>query len=136
MVSPETSKQISILLAEDNPADVELTREAFAATGIEHIIHVVEDGEEALAFLRRQGKYAKETAPNLIVIDLKEDAKLKSIPVIILTSSQADKDINEAYRLHSNCYVIKPMQFNSFMSQISTTARYWMETAKLPPPQN
>jgi len=122
------SRTIEILLVEDNPGDVRLTKEALKDAKVRNTLHVAMDGVEALAFLRKQGKYAGVPVPDLILLDLnlpkkngrevleeiKQDDGLRHIPVVILTTSQAERDIAESYRLHANAYVTKPVDFEQF----------------------
>jgi CheY-like chemotaxis protein len=135
-----------ILLVEDNPGDVELTREALLESKIHMDLSVVPDGVEALAFLRREGQYAKAPRPDLILLDLnlpkkdgrtvlgeiKQDRSLRNIPVVILTSSQAEQDIVRAYDLHANCYVTKPVDLDQFISIVQSIEQFWLTVVKLP----
>jgi two-component system, chemotaxis family, response regulator Rcp1 len=138
---------IEILLVEDNPGDVELTREALHDGKIHMNLSVVNDGVEALAFLRREGTYAGSPRPDLILLDLnlpkkdgravlaeiKEDRVLRNIPVVILTSSQAEQDIVRAYDLHANCYVTKPVDLDQFITIVRSIEQFWFTVVKLPP---
>jgi len=140
-------KPIEILLVEDSPADILITREAFADAKLANTLHVVEDGVRAMEFLRREGSYASFPRPDLILLDLnlprkngrevlaeiKADAEFKSIPVIILTTSSADEDILQAYDLHANCYVIKPVGFDNFLKAIQSIQNFWFSVVVLPP---
>jgi CheY-like chemotaxis protein len=135
-----------ILLVEDNPGDVELTREALLESKIHMHLNVVPDGVEALAFLRRAGQYAHAPRPDLILLDLnlpkkdgrtvlgeiKQDRSLRNIPVVILTSSQAEQDIVRAYDLHANCYVTKPVDLDQFISIVQSIEQFWLTVVKLP----
>jgi CheY-like chemotaxis protein len=135
-----------ILLVEDNPGDVELTREALLESKIHMDLSVVPDGVEALAFLRREGQYAHAPRPDLILLDLnlpkkdgrtvlgeiKQDRSLRNIPVVILTSSQAEQDIVRAYDLHANCYVTKPVDLDQFISIVQSIEQFWLTVVKLP----
>ena len=137
-----------ILLVEDNPGDVELTREALLESKIHMQLSVVPDGVEALAFLRREGRYADAPRPDLILLDLnlpkkdgrtvlgeiKQDRSLRHIPVVILTSSQAEQDIVRAYDLHANCYVTKPVDLDQFISIVQSIEQFWLTVVKLPTP--
>ena len=137
---------IDILLVEDNPGDVELTREAFAESAVPSEIHVARDGESALAFLRREGEHARSPRPDLILLDLnlpgldgktvlaaiKADPELRPIPVIVLSSSQAEDDVVRAYQLQANCYVAKPVGFGRFSEIIRAIEQFWFSTVKLP----
>jgi len=138
---------IDILLVEDNPADVRLTVETLKQEKIYGNIHVVSDGEEALAFLRKQGKFSKAVRPDLILLDLnlpkidgrevlkevKSDDALKSIPVVVLTSSKAEEDICKSYMLHANCYITKPVDLNQFAKVARSVNEFWLTMVKLPP---
>ena len=138
---------IEILLVEDNPADVRLTTEALKEEKFYNNLHVVTDGVEAIAFLRREGKYAKAVRPDLILLDLnlpkkdgrevlkeiKSDDNLKAIPVVILTVSQAEEDIFKSYSLSANCYITKPVDLDQFMKVIRSIQEFWLTIVKLPP---
>ena len=141
-----TGKAIEILLVEDNPGDVRLTIEAFKEGQISNNLHVVKDGVEAMAFLRRKGSYAAVVHPDLILLDLnlpkkagsevlaeiKADEELKRIPVVILTTSNADEDILKAYNLHANCYIAKPLDLEQFVRVIKLIEDFWLTIVKLP----
>jgi two-component system response regulator len=136
-----------ILLVEDNLGDVELTREALEDAKVLNTLHVVLDGMEAMAFLRRQGPYAQAPRPDLILLDLnlpkkdgrevladiKADEDLKVIPVIVLTTSRADEDILKSYKLNANCYISKPVGFASFAAVIRSIENFWFTVVVLPP---
>lgn len=138
---------IEILLVEDNPGDVRLTIEALKEGKVSNKINVAADGIEALAFLRREGKYENAPKPDLILLDLnlpkkngrevlaeiKMDSRLKCIPVVILTSSQAEKDIVTTYNLHANCYITKPVDFGQFIDVVKSIENFWFTVVKLPP---
>jgi two-component system, chemotaxis family, response regulator Rcp1 len=138
---------IEILLVEDNPGDVRLTREALKDGKIVNNLHVAENGVEALAFLRREGKYHDAVRPELILLDLnlpkkdgrevlaeiKADKDLKRIPVVILTSSEAEQDIVKSYNLHANCYVTKPVDLDQFITVVKSIEHFWLKVVKLPP---
>lgn len=138
---------IEILLVEDNPGDVRLTREALKDGKIVNNLHVAEDGVDALAFLRREGKYHNAVRPELILLDLnlpkkdgrevlaeiKADKELKRIPVVILTSSAAEQDIVRSYNLHANCYVTKPVDLDQFINVVKSIEHFWLTVVKLPP---
>jgi len=142
----EMGKAVKILLVEDSPGDVRLTMEAFKDGKICNHLDVVMDGEEALAFLRREGKYADESLPNLILLDLnlpkkdgrevlmeiKNDKELKRIPVVVLTTSVAEKDILKTYDLHANCYITKPVDFDQFITVVKSIEDFWLTIVKLP----
>jgi CheY-like chemotaxis protein len=139
-------ESIEILLVEDNPGDADLAREALATGKVLNHLNVVADGEEAMAYLRRQGKYAKSTRPDLVLLDLnlpkmdgrqvlaeiKSDEDLKSIPVVILTTSAAETDIIKSYSLHANCYITKPIDLDQFMKVVQATEEFWFNIVTLP----
>ena len=140
-------KPLAVLLVEDNPADVRLTKEAFAEVKMGNTLDVVRDGVEAMAYLRRQGNYAAASRPDLLLLDLnlprmdgrevlaqiKVDAVLRRIPVVVLTTSRAETDIVKSYSLHANCYITKPADFDLFVSVIRTIDRFWLAAVTLPP---
>jgi chemotaxis family two-component system response regulator Rcp1 len=142
-------KMAEILLVEDNPGDVRLTLEASKENKMFNNISVVNDGVEALAFLRCEGNYSNAPRPDLILLDLnlprkdgrevleeiKADDELKHIPVIILTTSQAEEDILRAYGLNANCYITKPVEFNQFIKVVKSIEDYWFTIVKLPSKQ-
>jgi len=136
---------VEILLVEDNPGDVRLTIEAFKEGKIRHHMSVVSDGVEALAFLRREGPYANSPRPQLILLDLnlpkkngrnilaeiKVEEGLKEIPVVVLTTSNAEKDILKTYDLHTNCYITKPVDLEQFIMIIKFIEDFWFSTVKI-----
>jgi CheY-like chemotaxis protein len=138
---------IDILLVEDSPADVLITREAFAEFKVFNTLHVVEDGVEALAFLNQDGKYASAPRPDLILLDLnlprkngrevlaeiKNDPRLKNIPVVVLTTSHSEKDVLQAYDQHANCYIVKPVGFDNFVEAMKSIRQFWFSVVTLPP---
>jgi two-component system, chemotaxis family, response regulator Rcp1 len=138
--------EIEILLIEDNPADVILTAKHLSGRRITAKLHVAMDGEEALAFLRRQGKHADAARPDLILLDLnlpkkngcevladiKSDRSLKQIPVVVLTTSQDEEDIVRAYDLHANCYLSKPIDLEDFTRMMKSIDDFWFGAVKLP----
>jgi CheY-like chemotaxis protein len=138
---------IEILLVEDNPADVRLTTEALKEEKIYNNLYVASDGVEAIAFLRREGKFVKAVRPDLILLDLnlpkkdgrevleeiKNDDDLKTIPVVVLTVSKSEEDILKSYNLHANCYITKPVDLNQFMKVIRSVQEFWLTIVKLPP---
>lgn len=142
----EMGKPIEILLVEDNPGDVRLTQEAFKDGKVRNTMHVVKDGIEALAFLRRGGEYADVPRPDLILLDLnlpkkdgrevlaeiKANGDLRSIPVVILTTSSAEQDILRAYDQHANCYITKPVDLDSFIDVVRYIEDFWLAIVKLP----
>jgi len=147
MNNEEISKNIEILLVEDNPADIRLAQEAFKDAKVHNVLYTVGDGVEAMAFLRRQGKYAEVGRPDLILLDLnlpkkdgrevlaeiKTDERLKLIPVVILTVSKDEEDILKTYNLHANCYITKPIDFEQFMKVVKGIEEFWLTIVKLPP---
>ena len=138
---------IEILMVEDNPGDVRLTQEALKTGKVWNNLHVVEDGVAALDFLYRRGQYSQAPHPDMILLDLnlprkdgrevltviKADEKLKSIPTIVLTTSQAEEDIVRAYHLNANCYITKPVDFNQFIKIVRTIEEFWLTVVTLPP---
>jgi two-component system, chemotaxis family, response regulator Rcp1 len=145
-MSNRNTRPIEILLVEDNPGDVRLTREALFDAKVRNNMMVASDGVEALAYLRQEGQHAGTTRPDLILLDLnlprmngfevldsiKEDAELKRIPVIILTTSQAEQDIIRSYDLYANAYVTKPVDLEQFINVIKAIEGFWLEIVKLP----
>jgi chemotaxis family two-component system response regulator Rcp1 len=141
------SSAIEVLLVEDNPGDVRLTREALKEGKVCNNLSVVPDGVEALAYLRRQGRYADARRPDVILLDLnlprkdgrevleevKGDPELRSIPVVVLTSSEAERDIARAYALHANCYITKPVDLDQFITVVRSIEDFWFSIVKLPP---
>jgi len=141
-------KPIEILLVEDNPADARLTLEGFKDAKVKNQITVVEDGVEALAYLRGEGAYANVTLPDLILLDLnmpkkngrevlteiKADERLRRIPVLVFTVSSANKDIMEAYNLHASAFISKPIDFDEFLRIVRSLTEFWLTIVKLPPP--
>ena len=141
------SKPVEILLVEDNPGDVRLTQETLKDFKVLNHLSVVGDGVEAMAFLRREGKYAEASRPDLILLDLnlpkkdgrevlaeiKVDEQLKRIPVVILTTSSAEQDILKTYELHANCYITKPVDLDQFSAVVKSIEQFWFTTVKLPP---
>jgi DNA-binding response OmpR family regulator len=137
---------IEILLVEDDPADVLITREAFAENKVRNHLSVVSDGETAMAFLRREGQFASAPRPDLILLDLnlprkaghevlaevKSDADLQRIPVVILTTSDAEEDIVRSYDLHANAYVTKPVDFDRFLNVVRQIDDFFVTVVKLP----
>jgi len=142
----QNAKPIEILLVEDNPGDVRLTRESLYDAKVHNNMMVASDGLEALAYLRREGEYAAANCPDLILLDLnlprmngfevldaiKEDPDLKRIPVVVLTTSQAEQDIIRSYNLYANAYVTKPVDLEQFMHVIKSIEDFWLEVVKLP----
>jgi CheY-like chemotaxis protein len=142
----ETARPVEILLVEDSPADIALTQEALADSKLTNNLHVVTDGEAAMAFLRNTGTYAKVPRPDLILLDLnlpkkngrevlaeiKADPDLQLIPVVIMTMSQDERDIFESYRLHANCYIRKPVEFSQFIEIVKSIEGFWFSIVTLP----
>jgi len=145
-VSALPSKQLNLLLVEDNPADVELTRVCLEETRLAHRLHVTEDGEQALEFLNRRAAYTAAPRPDLMLLDLnlprkdgravlaevKSDERLKDIPVIVLTTSHSERDVLNAYRLHANCYITKPSGYDQWVSLFRSVHAFWFDTVRLP----
>ena len=137
---------VRILLVEDNPGDARLAQEALKDSKVTNKLFHVEDGVEAMAFLRKQGKYADMPRPDLILLDLnmpkkdgrevlaeiKEDDDLKCIPVVILTVSKAEEDVLKAYDLHANCFITKPIDLSQFMKVVKSIEDFWLTIVKLP----
>jgi CheY-like chemotaxis protein len=147
MTTTTAMQPIEILLVEDNPGDVDLAREALETGKVRNTLHVVSDGEAAMAFLRRQGQYANAPRPDLVLLDLnlprkdgrevlaevKSDPDLKRIPVVILTTSKAEEDILKSYNLHANCFITKPLELNQFIKVVQAIEEFWFTIVKLPP---
>ena len=143
-------RPVEILLVDDNPGDIRLTQEALKEGKIINNLSVVEDGAEAIDFLRKIGKYENVVTPDLILLDLnlpkkngrevlaeiKEDKILRQIPVVILTISTAEEDILKSYKLHANCYITKPVDMNQFIKIVRSIESYWFSIVKLPPKQD
>lgn len=143
-------KPINILLIEDNLADIRLTREVFKEGRIKNTINVVMDGEDALFYLRKSGKFKEAETPDLVLLDLnlpkkdgvevlkeiKSDPVMKLLPVIILTTSDAEKDILNTYSLHANCYIMKPVDLSQFNNVIRSIENFWLTIVKLPIKKN
>jgi len=139
-------RPIEILLAEDSATDVMLAEEALHAAKMNNNLHVVKDGVEAMAFLRKEGKYAEVPRPDLILLDLnmprkdgrevlaevKADASLRMIPVVVLTTSDAQEDVLKAYGLHANCYIKKPVDFEQFANVVRAIDQFWFTVVTLP----
>ena len=142
----EAPTAIEILLVEDSPGDVRLTREALRDAKVQNNLHVALDGIEAMKFLGRDGAHADAPRPDLILLDLnlprmsgrevleqiKQNASLKSIPVVILTTSAAEEDIIRSYQLHANCYITKPVDLDQFIKVVKTIDNFWLAIVKLP----
>ncbi|MEZ5669755.1 MAG: response regulator [Alphaproteobacteria bacterium] len=137
---------ISILLVEDNPGDVLLTREALRRSGLSNVLSVVDDGDKAIRYLRRAAGFERSKRPQLILLDLnlpgtdgrevlqeiKADDDLKTIPVVVMTSSDDEADVTRSYQAHANCYVTKPHGMDGFDTVLASIERFWFHTARLP----
>lgn len=137
---------IQILLVEDNPGDVRLTVEALRGAKVANELHVVKDGESAIDYLRQRGRYADAMRPDIVLLDLnlprmegrevladiKSDADLAKIPIIVLTSSSTNEDIQQAYALHANCFVTKPVDFTEFIDAVRSLEGFWLRIVRLP----
>jgi two-component system, chemotaxis family, response regulator Rcp1 len=146
MINFTQASPVEILLVEDSPSDTELTMEALADSKICNHLSVVDDGVKALEFLHRQGTYADAPRPDLIMLDLnlprkdgrevlaeiKADNSLKTIPVVVLTTSDAELDVLRAYQLHANCYITKPVDFRQFLKVVKAVENFWFTVVKLP----
>lgn len=146
MTSEVLYKPIEILLVEDNPGDVRLTQEALKENKVRNTMSVVEDGVEAISFLRQEGNYSDAPRPDLILLDLnlpkkdgrevlaeiKNDPDLKRIPVVVLTTSKAEEDIIKMYDNYANCYITKPVDLDEFISIIKSIENFWVNIVKLP----
>jgi DNA-binding response OmpR family regulator len=146
-MKPSFDKEIEILLIEDNPADVRLVQEVFKEARIHNKIYVTLNGEKAMRLLRRESEYAQASRPDLIILDLnlpkkqgkevlkeiKEDENLKTIPVVILTTSNAEEDLIETYQNNANCYITKPVDLDNFINVVKIIENFWLNIVKLPP---
>jgi CheY-like chemotaxis protein len=144
---PASPRPVEILLVEDNPGDVRLTQEALHESKLRNNLSVARDGVEALAFLRREGSYAGAPRPDLILLDLnlprkdgrevlaevKSDPALRTIPVVVLTTSKAEQDVVQSYNLHANCYVTKPVDLEQFITVVQSIEGFWFSIVTLPP---
>ena len=147
IMNPDLGRPIEILLVEDSPSDTDLTVSALAAAKVANRLSIVEDGVQAMQFLRREGDYAQAPRPDLILLDLnlprkdgrevlaelKADEQLRAIPVVVLTTSQAEKDVLHAYKLQASCYVAKPVDFQRFLEVVEAIEGFWLTVVKLPP---
>jgi CheY-like chemotaxis protein len=145
MTTPEP-RLIEVLLVEDDPGDVLLTREAFEHQKVANRLHIVNNGEDAISFLRKQGQYTDAPDPDLVLLDLnlpgmhgrevlaavKEDPKLQTIPVVVLTTSEAEEDVLRSYQLHANAYVTKPVDFDRFMAVVRAIDEFFVSVVRLP----
>jgi two-component system, chemotaxis family, response regulator Rcp1 len=141
-----TGRAVEILLVEDSPSDVELTREALETAKVKSRLHVVEDGVAATDFLFRRGRFAAAPEPDIVLLDLnlptkdgrevlaevKTNPDLAKIPIVVLSASQAEEDVLRAYQLHANCYIAKPVDFNQFLKIISLIEQFWLKLVQLP----
>ena len=142
----DEEKPVEVLLAEDNPGDVKLTKKALEQGKLANNLHVATDGVEALQFLRQEGEYADEPRPDLILLDLnmprkdgqdvlkelQEDPDLRRIPVVVLTSSESEEDIAKSYELNANAYLTKPVDFDGFIEIVNRMENFWFKVVKLP----
>lgn len=142
----ENGKVIEILLVEDNPGDVRLTKEAFKEGKMSNHLRVAYDGVDAMAYLRQEGKHCSAPRPDIILLDLnlpkkdgrevlaeiKDDPKLRAIPVVILTTSKAEEDVARTYDLHANCFISKPVELDSFIEVVKSIEDFWLTIVKLP----
>src|SRR5881392_2839779 len=146
-LSHEEAPPVEILIVEDNPGDYRLTQEALREGKVYNNLHWVQDGVEALEFLRQRGRYAEMPRPDIVLLDLnlpkkdgrevlsdiKGDENLRAIPVVILTTSQAEEDVLRSYDLHANCYVTKPVDLDKFIVVVQSIDRFWLTVVTLPP---
>jgi two-component system, chemotaxis family, response regulator Rcp1 len=146
-MKPSFDNEIEILLIEDNPADVRLVQEVFKEARIHNKMQVALDGDKAMQILRREAVYARASSPDLIILDLnlpkkdgrevlkeiKEDEYLKSIPVVIFTTSNAEEDLIETYKNNANCYITKPVDLDNFIKVVKIIEDFWLSIVKLPP---
>lgn len=146
-MNPISVRPIQILLVEDSPSDAKLTLAALKMAKVVNQVSHVEDGVEAMEFLRHQGKFTKAERPDLILLDLnlprkdgrevleemKADPDFQMIPVVILTTSQAEQDIIRSYKLHANCYITKPVNFERFLEVVQSIENFWLTVVALPP---
>jgi len=145
-MTAQSGRAIEILLVEDNPGDVRLTIEGLNEGKVRNNLHVARDGVEALEFLRRQGRFANAVRPDLILLDLnlprmdgrevlaevKSDADLKTIPIVVLTTSRAERDIVQSYQLQANCYITKPVDLEQFINVVKSIEDFWLTIVTLP----
>lgn len=145
-MTSHAGQPIDILLVEDNPSDMRLTQEGFKETRIANSLHFAMDGDEALDYLYRRNAHANATRPDIILLDLdlpgtdgpsvlktiKQDEDLRSIPVIVLTTSESETDISKAYNSHANCYIAKPIDFERFRNIVKSIENFWLTVARLP----
>lgn len=143
----EQKQQAEILLVEDNPGDVKLTEKAFENANLINNMHHAADGEEAMKFLNREGQYEDAPRPDIVLLDLnlpklngdevlkriKDDEQLRRIPVVMLTSSEAEEDIMSTYNLHANAYMTKPVEFSGFIDVVQKVEGFWFSVVRYPP---
>jgi len=146
LTQPQLPRQIEVLLVEDDPGDILMTREAFEDYKVRNHLHVVHDGAEAMAYLRNEGEYADAPRPDLVLLDLnlprmdgrevlqaiKSDPDLASIPVVVLTTSEAEEDVLRSYSLHANAYVTKPVDFERFIKVVREIDDFFVTVVRLP----
>ena len=140
------NRKLNILLVEDSVSDTMLIRRSFARSKLDHTLYCVEDGEKAIAFLKHDGEYRQAKRPDLIILDLnlprldgrevlskiKQDPDLKRIPVVVLTTSNAEQDVLHSYDLHANCYIVKPFDVYDFLQIANFIEQFWLKTVTLP----
>jgi chemotaxis family two-component system response regulator Rcp1 len=146
MMKHTNGRPVEILLVEDNPGDVRLMVEALKDAKVNNNLHVASNGEAAMEFLRREGNHAEAPTPDLVMLDLnlpkkdgrevlaeiKEDPDLKHIPVVVITTSAAEEDILKSYKLHANCYITKPVNFEQFIKVVHSIEEFWLTVVRLP----
>ncbi|MFB3813723.1 MAG: response regulator [Terriglobales bacterium] len=146
MISERLGRPIEILLVEDNPADARLTQEILKESKLNNRLHIVGDGEQAMEFLRRNQGFRRMTRPDLVLLDLnlprktgvevlaemKADPELRRIPVVVVTTSRAERDVLRSYDLHANCYVTKPVDLDQFVTVVKSIENFWLTIVKLP----
>jgi chemotaxis family two-component system response regulator Rcp1 len=146
MMKHTDGRPVEILLVEDNPGDVRLMVEALKDAKVNNNLHVANNGETAMDFLRREGDYVDVPVPDLVMLDLnlpkkdgrevlaeiKEDPELKHIPVVVITTSAAEEDILKSYKLHANCYITKPVNFEQFIKVVHSIEEFWLTVVRLP----
>ncbi|MEX3813132.1 response regulator [Paraburkholderia sp. BR13439] len=149
MFSENSEQMFHILMVEDSPTDVMMTREALEYYKVLNPLHIAEDGVEAIEFLKREGKHANAPRPGLIILDLnlprksgqevlqelKTDPELMNIPVVVLTTSKAEEDVAKSYGLHANCYITKPVDFEKFVQVVRSINDFWLRVVTLPTPR-
>lgn len=149
-MTSDIAKPVEVLLVEDNPADVRLTEEAFKEGKVRNNLQVVRDGVEALAYLRQEGRYAERPRPDLVLLDLnlprlngrevlaamKQDRALRRIPVVVLTTSEAEQDVLASYDLHANCFIKKPVDLDQFIDIVGSIEEFWFTVVKLSRPSD